>query len=211
MFHRCLGEWHSFLRDEIAEERLSLAVFTPNNHYLAHIGHISRKNGCLRAYSARAMERNIGRYSKLIKSRVLTGKNAGNIVERLATRSVVNISINIPSVLDIVEPKKTSLDDFEELPLTSKYNLGHQLWSPFSKADLSTCTSVESIPSTTILKELRKFYSRSASGTLRNTAIEISARALIISHVYGSLMYRRLRREYRRGNQFVLFHASNDS
>ncbi|KAI8968145.1 hypothetical protein BDB01DRAFT_824845, partial [Pilobolus umbonatus] len=48
--------------------------------------HITRKNGCMRSYSARAMERNIGRYSKLIKSRVLSGKNAGNVVERLAIR-----------------------------------------------------------------------------------------------------------------------------
>ena len=73
------------------------------------------------------MERTIGRYSKLIKSRVAAGKNAGNLVERLSMRSYFNLAVNINDLLDTVKPKKTSLDDFIELSLSSPFNQNHQL------------------------------------------------------------------------------------
>lgn len=159
------------------------------------------------------MERTIGRYSKLIKSKVFSGKNAGNIVERLAVRNSLNFSVDISEELETIQPKRTSLDDFYELSSSSKFNYDHQLWSPFKSEDLSNGGFIESVSVDIIKKELKKYYSRSksSSSSLVSTKIDISARALLDSHVYSSIMYRRMRREYRRGNHFILFHASYNS
>lgn len=199
------------MRKEIKAERLSVAVFKPNNHYLAHIAYITGQNGCMRVFSARSMERTIGRYSKLIKSKVFSGKNAGNVIERLATRSTVNFSLDICSLLDVVEPNRTSLDDCWELPETSPHNKNHQLWSPFSSANLASDAFIESLPAQLIKKELSRYYSRTNSCSLQNMDIDISVRALLKSHVYGSCMYRRVRNEYRRGNHYIMFHIINKS
>ncbi|KAI9327957.1 hypothetical protein BD770DRAFT_334331, partial [Pilaira anomala] len=116
----CFANWHYFLDEEIKKKNISVSVFKPNNHYLTHtLGlkifdlridalyrYIIRKAGSMRSYSARSMERTIGRYSKLIKSRVAAGKNAGNLVERLSMRSYFNLAVNITDLLDTVKPKK---------------------------------------------------------------------------------------------------------
>lgn len=213
LLNRCFNDWHKFLKAEIEDKRLSVAVFVPNNHYLTHIGHITRKNGCMRAYSARSMERTIGRYSRLIKSKVFAGKNAGNLIEKISLRNSVNLALDMEKELDLIGPKKTSLDDYYELPSSSKFNLDHQLWSPFATSNLSHEVEIESVSSKIISKELVKYYSRSSSSasSLFITKIDISARALINNHVYSSIMYRRVKREFRRGNHYVLFHASINS
>jgi hypothetical protein len=46
--------------------------------------------GPMRAYSARSMERAIGKYKKLIKSKSNVAANAGNVMVRLATRAYIN-------------------------------------------------------------------------------------------------------------------------
>ena len=50
-------------------------VLKPVQHYLMHIPYMIEKQGVLKAYSGRSMERTIGRYKKLIKSNrvVFTG------------------------------------------------------------------------------------------------------------------------------------------
>ncbi|KAI9485884.1 MAG: hypothetical protein EXX96DRAFT_534203 [Benjaminiella poitrasii] len=63
-------------------KNLSLSAFSPVNLYLTHIGYMSRKAENLKVYSTRSMKRTIGRYSKLIKSKVFAGKNAGNFVKK---------------------------------------------------------------------------------------------------------------------------------
>lgn len=159
------------------------------------------------------MERTIGKYSKLIKSKVLAGKNAGNLVERLAIRGYVNLALNTNILLETITPNKTSLDDFLELPPTATQNYQHQLWSPFSTNSLTSSDSlIESVPINHIIQQLKIYYSRATSSplstiTIKNTTIKIAARALLYNHVLSSEMYRRIRSERRRGNHFVLFHA----
>ncbi|KAI7891040.1 uncharacterized protein EV154DRAFT_230946 [Mucor mucedo] len=167
----------------------------------------------MRSYSARSMERTIGKYSKLIKSKVHAGKNAGNMVERLSICGYINLALDTVSLLDTITATKTSLDDFIELPLTAIHNLNHQLWSPFT---LFTQDMVESVPIDTFLRELKIYYSRSTTSplsyiTINNMNFKIAARALLYSHVISSKMYRRIRSEHRRGNHFVLFNASYKS
>ncbi|CAO3631617.1 unnamed protein product [Mucor hiemalis] len=119
----CFDKWHAYLKEEITKKHLSKSVFTINNHYLSHIGATIRQAGSLRVYSTRSMERTIGRYAKLIKSTVYGGKNAGNIVERLATLNVVNFAVNIKKLLNVIAPVKTSLTitkNFRTSPSTIK-------------------------------------------------------------------------------------------
>ncbi|KAI9327116.1 hypothetical protein BD770DRAFT_334516 [Pilaira anomala] len=156
-------EKHDFLDQEVRKVNISLSVFRPNNHYLTHVGYIIRKAGSMRAYSARSMERTIGRYSKLIKSRVLAGKNAGNLVERLSMRSYFNLAVNIHDLLDTIQPKHRSLDNFIELPLSSPFNCNYQLWSSFATHSLSSSNLIESVSPNIIitqLKNLQLFCSR---------------------------------------------------
>lgn len=130
----------------------------------------------------------------------------------LATRNSIKIAIDIQEELNTIEPKKTSLHDFYELPSSSQFNCDHQLWSPFVTANISEDTPIESVPSKTIEIELKKYYSRSSTTTsLYSNIIHISARALLNSHVYSSIMYRRVKQEIRRGNHFILFHVAYNS
>lgn len=205
--------WHQYLKGEVANKRLSHAVFTPNNHYLTHIGYMTRRMGNLRAYSARSMERSIGRYAKLIKSKVYAGANANNVVERLNMIGQINREIDINKVLGLIQPVKTSLDDFLELDEASQYSNQHQLWSPFSKQfSLTSNLMVEDIPVPLFLDKLKAFYKRSLAlpedVVISNMHVDIAARALLGSHVYSSQMNRRIRSESRRGNHYVLFNAT---
>ncbi|KAG2191239.1 hypothetical protein INT47_012016, partial [Mucor saturninus] len=212
----CFRNWHNFLDVEISNGNLSNSIFKPNNHYLSHIGFITRKAGCMRSYSARSMERTIRKYFKLIKSKVHAGTNAGNMVERLSIRGYVNLALDTVSLLESITPIKTSLDDFIELPPTAIHNQNHQLWSPFITITTTSSNLVDSMPINTFIRELKIYYGRStrsifASITIHNLTIKMAARALLFSNIITSRMHRRIRAEHRRGNRFVLFHANYKS
>ncbi|OAD79052.1 hypothetical protein PHYBLDRAFT_164135 [Phycomyces blakesleeanus NRRL 1555(-)] len=59
--------WHQFLQAEITKNNISISVFSLVNHYLTHIGYMTRKVRNLWVYNTRSMERTIGRYLKLIE------------------------------------------------------------------------------------------------------------------------------------------------
>ena len=85
-------------------------VLKPVQHYLMHIPYMIEKQGVLKAYSGRSMERTIGRYKKLIKSKVDAGANAGNVLERFTIYGYVNsLNINIMESLNLLEPKQYTL------------------------------------------------------------------------------------------------------
>ncbi|OAD71018.1 hypothetical protein PHYBLDRAFT_148233 [Phycomyces blakesleeanus NRRL 1555(-)] len=200
--------WHQFLQAEITKNNISISVFSPVNHYLTHIGYMTRKVGNLRVYSTRSMERTIGRYLKLIKSRVFCGKNAGNLVERLAIRGYLNCAFNIEQQLDPIKSNQTSLDDYLELPLSSPHSQNHQLWSPFDQLGYLA----QFVPIPTFIKELTTYYTRSKCTfpiDLHYTleTVKLVVRAWINNHVYGSEMYKQKRSEVRRGNHYVRINA----
>ncbi|CAO3654694.1 unnamed protein product [Mucor hiemalis] len=212
VMENCFEKWHSFLEKEIESKRLSAAVFRPNNHYLSHIAFITRNMGNLRAYTTRSMERTIGRYSRLITSRVHSGKHAGNLFERHAIRGFLQFSLDVQDLLDLVKPNKTSLDDYIQLSDSSLFDLGHQLWSPFREGALLTRDSF--VSRHTFLEALNKYYKRSNYTPAKvlddsNLDVTIAARAWLNNYVYfGSELYRKLKNEGRRGNHYLWFNAS---
>ncbi|KAI9476581.1 MAG: hypothetical protein EXX96DRAFT_507889 [Benjaminiella poitrasii] len=201
--------WHQFLQSEINKKNVSLSVFSPVNHYLTHIPYIIRKVGNLRVYSTRSIERTIGRYSKLIKSKVFSGANAGNLVERLAIRGYLNCALSVEQLLDLILPSRNSLDDYTELPYLSPYNKKYQLWNPFEQSNyIPQFISME-----TFIEKLNVYYTRSKcslSIPLNRTldTIKVAARAWIDCHVYRSEMYRKKRPEFCRGNQYIKLHVT---
>ncbi|KAL0086416.1 hypothetical protein J3Q64DRAFT_1834229 [Phycomyces blakesleeanus] len=86
--------------------------------------------------------------------KVFSGKNAGNLVERLAIRGYLNCSVDFDELVNPIIPTRTSLDDFLELSSLSPYNYDHQLWSPFET--IPYIQEFTNIP--TFTKELQTFY-----------------------------------------------------
>ncbi|ORE13049.1 hypothetical protein BCV71DRAFT_268655 [Rhizopus microsporus] len=70
----------NFLRCEINNGRINERMFTVNSHYLSHIQYIIKHMGPLRFIGCRTSERNIKKYTNLIKSVVKPGVNASNIL-----------------------------------------------------------------------------------------------------------------------------------
>lgn len=103
-----MSKWHSFLRREVKNRSIKLAVFTMNQHLLSHVPIIIRELGPLVVYSARLMERMVNLYSGLIKSRSAPGANVMNVMERMHAnrhvRNVYNLNAIPPPKPETFEP-----------------------------------------------------------------------------------------------------------
>ncbi|KAG1494880.1 hypothetical protein G6F46_007892 [Rhizopus delemar] len=72
--------WHKYLRDQINVGNLSAKVFTVNNHYLGHLGHMTRQLGPIKNYGCRSTERTIKEFANKIKSTTKPGVNSSNVL-----------------------------------------------------------------------------------------------------------------------------------
>lgn len=197
-------------------ERLSKSVFRPVNHYLHHIPHVIRKLGPMRSYSTRPLERTIGKYSKLIKSRVESGVNASNLIERISIRGYVNISVNISEELDVIKTRPCRESDFIEGPTNEAES--HQLWAPFEHnydltVDVDDNLALFGVPvsNEAILNALSKYYARTSRGStieMLNTMITVAGRALIDSTSYSSTFNKKKINQSRRGNNYIMFQSN---
>jgi hypothetical protein len=156
------------------------------------------------------MERTIGIYSKLIKSTRDSGKNASNIVERLAVRDYINLVVDVEQLLDLITTKQYNESSYLNNSTDPERS---QLWEPFCKVNLVEVTEVEGVESMLIVDALLKYYQRlpetdlSAITSIQNSEITIASRLWKSSTVYGSSFYRRKTSEISRGNHFVMFYA----
>lgn len=157
------------------------------------------------------MERTIGRYKKLIKSKVDAGANAGNVMERFAIYSHVNsLNIDIREALNLLEPKQYTENTF--LSLDPNDNTTPQLWSPISQHPISSLPSSVSPAKfqTALVKYHQKFSTTvDLSPFFNNTTFTIAGRAWYNNYTYTSTLYKDHINETRRGNNFVMFEASH--
>ncbi|KAI8967320.1 hypothetical protein BDB01DRAFT_734017 [Pilobolus umbonatus] len=210
---KCFQIWHKYLQTQISNKRLSKSVFSPVNHYLHHIAYITKSLGPMRAYSTRPMERTIGKYARMIKSRVDSGVNAGNIFERIAIRNLVNMYVNIEDEVDIIAPKPYNDSTFIDHP--SRHPNNPQLWSPFLETplnllELDTADDICGNPVTnqTILDHLQHYYfTHNHHPIVSNYNIQPAGRAWINHSMFSSCMNRKKMNEFRRGNHHVMFEA----
>ncbi|KAI7862971.1 uncharacterized protein EV154DRAFT_454303 [Mucor mucedo] len=112
----------------MGHKNLSRAVFRPVQDYLIHIPLIIRKQGPLRAYSIRTMERTIRKYSKLIRSNRQSEKNSSNIFEKIALPACVGRVIDECVLNLITTGPYDGESSFVDSPDDTE---GSQLWEPF--------------------------------------------------------------------------------
>ncbi len=161
-----------------------------------------RSQGPLRVYSSRSMERSIGNLKKMIRSKVEAGRNASNIVERNALFNYVN------TLLGDETAGQSRNNNFRSLP--GDDNNGPQLWEPLVRCNLINGNNcIEGVDKNIIFTSLQKYYGRyiHADPATINVeyTVELSGRLWKDSWVYSSIMNRRVTRESRRGNQYVMF------
>lgn len=181
-------------------------MFKPVQHYICHIPYIIRQLGPLRAYSTRSMERSIGVFSRIIKSKRAGGQNASNLIERVAIQNYIDCTINIGNLINILKPRQYQDCSYMNDPNDVG---GAQLWEKFTEITLDPESLVEGVNGTILIRELKKFYSRidptSPTIDVENIIITLAARMWNESTVYSTEMYRKIKKETSRGNQYVMF------
>ena len=206
-----IKKWIEFLDTEIKEKRILPGVFKPVQHYLIHIPYMIEKQGVLKAYSGRSMERTIGRYKKLIRSKVDAGANAGNILVRFTLLNYINrLSVNRREALNLREPKPYTSNTFESLDTNDPSSA--QLWSPIK--DIPVFMLPCDVSYTNFKDSLSKFLERLYSTRQKlyiptDSIVKIAGRAWFNDVLYTSKLYQQHIKEYRRGNYYVVFNATH--
>ncbi|KAG2200369.1 hypothetical protein INT47_002283 [Mucor saturninus] len=187
--------WHTYLLEQVNLKNISRSVFRPVQHDLIHVPYIIKQQSPLRCYSARSMERVIGVYSKLIKSRRMGGRNASMLIKRFAIRNFINGIIEI----DLIVPAGPAcmMGSFRA-PFGGNASLDGKL--------------IEGIRCGRVKDALSRYYKRSsglhATTFFGDSEIAIASRAWINNNVYSSSMYRRRRNEMSRRKHYVMFTTS---
>ncbi|OAD71059.1 hypothetical protein PHYBLDRAFT_148277 [Phycomyces blakesleeanus NRRL 1555(-)] len=108
--------WHHYLLQQVQNKTISLSVFRPVQHYLVHILFIVKQLSLLRYYSTWSMERVIGVFFKLIKSKCKGSRNASFLVERFALHNYINTAIRIQNEIDLIQLKPYGRESYMDLP-----------------------------------------------------------------------------------------------
>lgn len=166
-----------------------------------------RKQGVLKAYSGRSMERTIGQYKKLIKSKSKSGENAGNILDRFALFNYINtLDIDIGKKVNLLRPRLYTSLTFESLDTNDPSS--PQLWSsPLKNYYVSSLPC--NISSLQFKTALVKYYQRSSSTNPvpQIDVLTVSGRCWNSEIVYSSLLHRNHIKETRRGNHYIMFNV----
>lgn len=201
------------MKDEERQKRITAAVFKPTMHYLNHIVLMIEQLGPMSVYSCRCLERSIGQIKKLIRSRVKTGANAGNVIHRLALSSYLKqLSWTPEEELELNTKNKYTGDTYLNPSLDSQSE--YQLWEPF----IDTTVYTKSVNNTGIsLKKLQNSLVRHYTRVLPNfnqqssldcSELKIAGRCWSDpSTEYSSIYYRMKSRHDMRGNHIVMFLA----
>lgn len=201
--------WLMFLKSEVENQTIHAGVLKPTQHYLLHVVSIIRSNGPLKVYSASSMERAIGKYKKLVKSKSSVGENAANVLLRLTTRSYIcNLPWSLPEVVSLLMPRPYNDASYEQHPIELI-----QLWRPFVNCSLSNLPL--DVPEQKFVHALSKFFARSRPADdeifdfLPVTSIYVASRAWAYNKVYSSKYYAEMIHEHRRGNHYIMFEATH--
>ncbi|OAD66745.1 hypothetical protein PHYBLDRAFT_70261 [Phycomyces blakesleeanus NRRL 1555(-)] len=149
--------WHSFLYEKVQNNTLSRSVFRLVQHYLVHIPYIIKQQGPLRCYSTQSMERVIGIFSKLIKSKSKGGQNASFLIKRFAIHNYTSTAISICDEINLIRPKPYGRESYMDLPNDPS---GAQLWEPFHQFVNLNDDLVEGVGGPSVKEALLKYYQR---------------------------------------------------
>lgn len=193
------------MENEIKAHRIMPGILKPTQHYLLHLAHMIEKQGCLKSYSARSMERTIGQFKRVINAKTNVGTNAGNILERLAMMSTLE---NMPWDTEEEVSLITTRGEDVYLEHPSGEQDSAQLWKPF---EACTTTSLPLDVSADKFKNaLEKNYVRlyNCEAESLDTEVLVAHRCWLSNTVYASHHYQKRVRSTR-GNQYVMFDVGN--
>lgn len=153
------------------------------------------------------MERSIGLYKKLIRSKVDSGTNAGNILQRFSFYNHVNnLGIDVEKELNLMGPRAYKTDTY--LSLDPEDNDSPQLWSS-PIAFFPTTKLPCQVTHSKFENALRRFYSRTSGiqfcASSEDILLRIAGRCWFRDNVYTSQLYSTHINEHRRGNNFIKF------
>ncbi|OAD75356.1 hypothetical protein PHYBLDRAFT_186379 [Phycomyces blakesleeanus NRRL 1555(-)] len=163
---------------------VQLKVFTINQHLLQHYPAMIEAYGPPRAYSARSVERAIGKYSRAIKSNSAIGINAGNIMLGLTQIQQMRVENSIMTTATVTATTLLQYDDS-----SAGSNVGTdsdiEFWGP-----LRNRTIVDSFGGISCLPELlQKFYeSKGEECSMIEAAIKTSRKAFVNGCVIDSAL-----------------------
>ncbi|OAD73085.1 hypothetical protein PHYBLDRAFT_71583 [Phycomyces blakesleeanus NRRL 1555(-)] len=136
--------------------------FRPVQHYLVHIPYIIKQQGPLQCYSTCSMERVIGVFSKLIKSKSKGGRNASFLVKQFAIHNYTNMAISICDEINLIRPKPYGRESYMDLPNDPS---SAQLWEPFHQFVNLNNDLVEGVGGPSVKEALLKYYRRTTGLT----------------------------------------------
>ncbi|OAD69424.1 hypothetical protein PHYBLDRAFT_172669 [Phycomyces blakesleeanus NRRL 1555(-)] len=145
-----------------------------------------QQQGPLRCYSTRSMERVIGVFSKLIKSKSKGGRNASFLVEQFAIHNYTSMAISICDEINLIWPKPYGRESYMDLPNDPS---GAQLWEPFHQFVNLNDDLVEGVGGPSVKEALLKYYWRTTGLTgheFGDSVVVVAARLWMDLTVYSS-------------------------
>ncbi|OAD65483.1 C2H2-type zinc finger transcription factor [Phycomyces blakesleeanus NRRL 1555(-)] len=164
-----------------------------------------QQQGPLRCYFTRSMERVIGVFLKLIKSKSKGGRNASFLVEQFAIHNYTSMAISICDEINLIWLKLYGRESYMDLPNDPS---GAQLWELFHQFVNLNDDLVEGVGGPSVKEALLKYYWRTTGLTghkFGDSVVVVAARLWMDLTVYSSCMYRRKKNETSRGNHYVMF------
>ena len=212
-------DWFRYLDTLLSTQQISHTLFTFNHHVLFHIPDLIERLGCLRAYSARSLERKIGSYKRAIRSNNAAGINGGNHLEKESIFAFIESEEVIALQKDNTKDKSHSFRYHPSYSYdTSNKNLP-QLWSPiYNTLSFETLQSLNTYLFGTdathadLYQAMWNYYGiltsqRNPSFTNHHLcqSFECSPRLWMDSYVYTSTAYKQHDTKATRGNEYCMF------
>lgn len=188
---------------EINAKRIKAGVLKPVQHYLTHIAYMIEQQGSMRAYSARSMERTIGRYKKTIRAKTNAGANAANILQRFATFNFIdNLPWQAEEEVQLITARPYGDHSFLNNPSGDEED--PQLWQPFQQAETNHLPF--DVPQSKFLVALDNCYKRifNRPTSVASSTITIADRCWAYNKVYSSESYQQYISS-KKEKQFVMF------
>ncbi|OAD66223.1 hypothetical protein PHYBLDRAFT_175516 [Phycomyces blakesleeanus NRRL 1555(-)] len=184
--NRHFKHWHHYLSQQVQNKTISRSAFRPVQHYLVHIPFIVNQLDLLRCYSTQSMERVIGVFSKLIKSKCKDGHNASFLVERFTLHNYVNTAISIQNEIDLIQPKPYGRESYMDLPNDPS---GAQLWEPFHQFAQLNDDLIEGVSSPRVKDILTRYYQQTSGlmiSDIGDSTIVVASRLWMNLTLYSS-------------------------
>ena len=199
------NRWGDFLRREISADRLSMRVWTMNNHFaVQHVPELIRQQGPLRNFSSRFLERTIKKYSNMVRSMSAPDVEISNIHTRVNYYKEHRSAETTDSSIGSSSARERYFLLHPTHPQTTP-----RLWSKIEHIELRERADFFGASTWQVINSLQRYYSRlGLSGSVIDNQQIIMAGSMLKDDVYDhSRLHRTNNTLLKRSNHLVLFEA----